>query len=325
MALSASVTAGCTADPDPDPVDLPPPAVSTSPGPDSEPESGPDSGPDSGPGSAADPRRGAPDIPEALRRRAVGPSTPSQAAAELAAAERLIRQPATSPRVLRLAGRVQQLAYRELGARPGWDNRVLAALPARLRPVVRANVAARRELHSLQPAPSATLPAWRIVRPAPPRVLLRFYRRAESQYGVGWEYLAAINLVETGMGRIRGLSTAGARGPMQFLPATWAAYGEGDIDDPADAIPAAARYLAANGFTRPGGIPGALFRYNNSAAYVRGVTLLARVMERWPRALFGYYQWRVYYATTEGDVLLPDGYAAEHPIPVGQYLARRRP
>ncbi len=34
-----------------------------------------------------------------------------------------------------------------------------------------------------------------------------------------WYYLAAINLIETRMGRIDGLSTAGAQGPMQFLPA----------------------------------------------------------------------------------------------------------
>ena len=53
-----------------------------------------------------------------------------------------------------------------------------------------------------------------------------------------------------------------------------------------------------------GGIPGALWRYNNHSAYVRGVTLLARRMERDPRAFLGYYHWQVYY----GDTLLPEGY-----------------
>ena len=38
---------------------------------------------------------------------------------------------------------------------------------------------------------------------------------------------------ETAFGTVRSPSTAGARGPMQFLPATWSAYGlGGDIDDP---------------------------------------------------------------------------------------------
>ena len=265
---------------------------------------------------------GASRIPSALRRGAVRPASASQAAAQLAVAERLISSPRGEPAVLRLAGQIQQLAYRELGARPAWDDRVLASLPRWLRPVVRANVAARREFRSMHTTLSDTLPAWRIVRPAPAADLLRYYRRAEAAYGVGWEYLAAINLVETGMGRIRGVSSAGAQGPMQFLPSTWAAYGKGDINDPADAIMAAARYLAANGFTRPGGVAGAVYRYNNSTAYVRGVTRLAQVMERRPSAFYGYYHWRIYYLTTEGDVLLPHGYHAERPIPVERYLAR---
>ena len=96
------------------------------------------------------------------------------------------------------------------------------------------------------------------------------------------------------MGRIRGTSVAGAQGPMQFLPTTWARWGRGDIDDPADSIMAAARYLASSGFTRgPRGVYRALYEYNNHPAYVRGVTAYARVMERHPRAFLGYHQWQV--------------------------------
>src|SRR5690606_25350337 len=125
------------------------------------------------------------------------------------------------------------------------------------------NVAARIEFRGMHTTLSDTLPAWRIVAPAPAEELLAHYREGEATFGVPWTVLAAVNLVETGMGRIRGTSVAGARGPMQFMPATWDAYGEGDIEDPHDAILAAARYLAANGGGR-GDIDNALYRYNHS-------------------------------------------------------------
>jgi membrane-bound lytic murein transglycosylase B len=270
-------------------------------------------------------RPSGPAVPAALEAGPVRPASPAEAAAQIAAAERAIADPDTAPGLLSVAGKVQQVAYRELGSRPGWDRRVRSAMPARLHELVAANVASRRAFRSMHDELARTLPEWRIVRPAPARELLRYYRAAEREFGVGWEYLAAINLVETGMGRIRGTSVAGAQGPMQFIPSTWAQYGEGDINSPRDAIRAAARYLAANGFTRPGGIDGALWRYNNHTAYVRGVRLLAEVMERRPRAFLGYYHWDVYYLTTEGDVLLPVGYESHRPIPVKRWLDRHPP
>ncbi len=249
-------------------------------------------------------------------------ASPQQVARQIEAAEDAIADPATPPDVLAAAGHLQQLAYRQLGARPEWDREVLARVPPRYSRVVNDNVRSRREFRSLQGgALSDTLPAWRIVRPEPARRLLSSYLDAERRFGVGWEYLAAINLVETGMGRIRGTSVAGAQGPMQFIPSTWAAYGRGDIDSPRDAIAGAARYLRASGFNNRGGVPGALFAYNNSSAYVRGVTLLAQVMERRPRAFLGYYHWQIYYVTARGDVVLPEGYASDRSIPVKQYLA----
>jgi cell wall-associated NlpC family hydrolase len=57
---------------------------------------------------------------------------------------------------------------------------------------------------------------------------------------------------------------------MQFEPSTWALYGDGgNIMDPADAVPAAARLLAANG--APGNLQQAIFAYNHSGSYVTDV------------------------------------------------------
>lgn len=249
-------------------------------------------------------------------------ASPRAVVRQIRDAEEAIGDPTTGDRGLRVAARTQQLAYRVLGSHPGWDRAVYAALPPRLHWVVRANVTARREFRSMHSTLSRTLPAWRIVEPEPAEHLMRFYRDAEAAYGVDWEYLAAINLVETAMGRIRGTSVAGAQGPMQFIPTTWARWGRGDVNDPADAIMAAARYLASNGFARgPRGVAHALFEYNNHPAYVRGVTAYATVMQRHPRAFLAYRHWDVYYLTARGDVLLPVGYERARPVPVRRYLA----
>ena len=167
--------------------------------------------------------------------------------------------------------------------------------------------------------PAEQMPAWEIVAPAAPQELMAHYKEAEATFGVGWEFLAAINLVETGMGRIRGLSVAGAQGPMQFMPATWAAYGEGDVNAPRDAILAAGRYLAANDFAVDP--DHALFRYNNHVNYVAGVKDYARILQLDPGAFVDLYHWQVYYATVAGDVWLPVGYALPERVPVTDWLA----
>ncbi len=229
--------------------------------------------------------------------------TPQQLIEQVVAAERAIADPATPPEVLAAAGHHQQLAYRVLGARPDLEKKVLRAVPDRLVPVVTANVAARREFRSMHQTLSTTLPAWRIVRPAPAAELKSYYKAAERRFGVGWEYLAAINLVETGMGRIRGTSVAGAQGPMQFIPTTWAAYGAGgDVNSYHDAIHAAARLLKANG--APSNMAGALYAYNPSNRYVRAVTAYAEQMKANERAYLGYYHWQVYYF----ENWLPEGW-----------------
>ena len=200
----------------------------------------------------------------------------------------------------------QQLAYRTLSNHPEWEAEVLGVLPADVQPVVASILEAGRSLTTLV-EPQAALPDWRIEAPPPPEVLVGYYREAEAASGVPWPYLAAIHFVETRMGRIRGTSTAGAQGPMQFIQATWDAYGAGDINDNRDAILAAGRYLDARG--APDDMARALFSYNNSDDYVDSVQRYADLISSGQELVYrGFYHWQVHYATTQGLALLPEGY-----------------
>ncbi len=103
-----------------------------------------------------------------------------------------------------------------------------------------------------------------------PSDYLADFKAAGTEYAIPWTVLAAIGEVESGDGQNDGPSSAGALGPMQFEPPAWALYGEGgDIMNPDDAIPAAARLLVASG--APGNLQQAIFAYNHSSAYVTDV------------------------------------------------------
>jgi soluble lytic murein transglycosylase-like protein len=227
-------------------------------------------------------------------------------AAELSGVEQGIRLADTPVQEYLSLGQRQQSAYHLLGAHPDWTPAVLTALPASVRPAVQANISAAQQIDSLNGASSA-LPHWRIIAPPAPEVLLGYYREAQQAYGIAWQYLAAINLIETNMGRIQGLSSAGAQGPMQFMPATWATYGSGDVNNPHDAILAAGRYLQAHG--APSNMTRAIYAYNPSMLYVRAVQLYAQQMFATERAFLAYYNWEVYVQTKNGEVLLPEGFS----------------
>lgn len=248
-------------------------------------------------------------------------SDAAQLADDLVADEQALRDPSSSESVLTEAARRQQVAYRTLGRNPEAEAIARPRIPPQLLDIYDYNIDARHQLDALLGGDvKDTLPEWRIDAPAPADELLGYYREAESATGVGWNYLAAINLIESRFGRIVGLSSAGAQGPMQFMPSTFAAYGNGgDILSPHDSIMAAGRMLAANGFAQ--NPDSALYRYNNSDYYVQAVKDYAAVFATDSSAFGGYYRWDVYYHTTAGDVLLPIGYLATSPIPVAEYLA----
>ncbi len=237
-----------------------------------------------------------------------GPSAaddPKALAQQLVMVERAVRDPQITGSELECFGHLQQLVYSQLNDYPDWQESVLAALPVAVRPAVTGSLAAGRELRSMTGAIPKSLPDWKILQPAPVETLLGYYHEAEAQFGVPWYHLASIHLVESRMGRIRGLSSAGAQGPMQFMPSTWAQYGKGDINSDHDAILAAARYLRAAG--APGDMARALYAYNHSIRYVRALTLYAEVMHQDPDAYRGYHGWQVYYPTQDGIFLLPAG------------------
>lgn len=240
------------------------------------------------------------------------PRDPGQLAASLSQAEQIIDDPASPAPELQGAGRLQQLATFELAVGPVRNERVvLPRLRGRAAASLRADLVAAVALARLN-QPRRPLPPWKIIVPPPPGTLLGYFKAAQSRFGVPWPYLAAIEMIESDFGRVVGLSTAGAEGPMQFMPATWAEYGSGNVHNPRDAIFAAARFLVANGALRD--MSGAVYHYNPSPDYVAAVRAYATRMRAEPRAFFGYYYWQVIYAHLGWPVILPVGFPKVRPI-----------
>jgi len=137
---------------------------------------------------------------------------------------------------------------------------------------------------------SGPAPSQAALAAIPENYLVLYERAAATCPGLSWTVLAAIGTVESGNGTSNapgvhsGANSAGAEGPMQFLPSTFAEYDEpvapGGADppspyDPTDAVYAAARDLCANGARGGRDIPGAIFAYNHSDACVAKVLGLA--------------------------------------------------
>ncbi|MEU5930937.1 lytic transglycosylase domain-containing protein, partial [Streptomyces antimycoticus] len=143
-------------------------------------------------------------------------------------------------------------------------------------------------LNSLIPGTSATTtaPGRNALRDIPPRMLALYQRAAPECPGLSWTILAAIGKAETNHGRHPTMrSSAGAVGPMQFLPSTFKLYAHPVPAggrrpptpwDPVDAVFAAARLLCTHGARHNKNIERAIYAYNPSHTYVANVLRIAR-------------------------------------------------
>jgi membrane-bound lytic murein transglycosylase B len=232
------------------------------------------------------------------------PSTPGALASALSVTTRALRAAvqrwdpgAAVPRDVTYLALHHQRILRRMAERRQLGDATLAALPRDVRGEARDTVVARRSIDAI---PRGRAPSVRVASAAPAAELRAAYEAGQRRFGVHWSVLAAVNFVESAFGRVRSASEAGARGPMQFLPATWRAYGlGGDIDDPRDAILAAANYLSRAGATHD--LDRALFAYNHSTAYVRAIRRFAARMRADERTFLTYYAWQVFVRTPSGS------------------------
>jgi len=157
----------------------------------------------------------------------------------------------------------------------------IAALTAQVRRVLGAE-AKVVDLRGQRPVIGAKPP-----RPGQIGSYLQLFQASAVKYcpQMSWTVLAAIGQIESADGQNMGPSSAGALGPMQFLPSTWAEWGISgfgpagppDIMNPFDAVPSAARMLCADGASSgtDAGLRQAIFAYNHADWYVNEVLALA--------------------------------------------------
>lgn len=181
---------------------------------------------------------------------------------------------------------VASAAGRSMGLRP--NREVLVVAPkislAALRADVHKTLGHRARIVITRAAPVDQAVSSAYARQLISASYLDLYRRAATTCpGLPWTVLAAIGTLESRNGENVHTSVAGAQGPMQFLPSTWARWGydangdhRADINDPVDAVFSAARYLCVTGAGRGGtSLDDAIFSYNHAWWYVREVVMLA--------------------------------------------------
>lgn len=194
----------------------------------------------------------------------------------------------------RSAVRQEEVRVYELASYASVESQVIPLLPASVSRPVEDAIAGLHSLYALAGYDQYYLVHAHFVFPytsgEPVANLRGYYAEAQRLYGVDASYLASINFIESSFGRNVGPSSAGAEGPMQFLPSTWANWGQGgNIWDAHDAILAAARYLVHYG--APGDMRNAIFHYNLDFDYVDAVEFFARAIRTDPGWLDRLYYW----------------------------------
>jgi len=195
---------------------------------------------------------------------------------------------------LDLAG-IDLMVNKALSAKLGLVHRVAGLISA---PAVRLAKLAREVTRILGPSgrtetlagqlptSSGSATSGSVAAGSRPQTYIQLFELSAKDYcpGLSWTVLAAIGQIESADGTNEGPSTAGALGPMQFLPSTWAAWGidafgqtgPPNVMDPYDAVPSAARLLCADGAAAGGtSLANAIFDYNHANWYVREVLALA--------------------------------------------------
>jgi hypothetical protein len=194
----------------------------------------------------------------------------------------------------RNAARQEELRVYELASYASVEASVIPLLPAAMRAPITSAIAGLHYLYILAGIDEYYLVNVHFTHPytdaKPVDNLRSYYQEAYLKYGVDPSYLASINFIESNFGRVNGPSSAGALGPMQFLPGTWDNYGNGgNVNDPHDAILAAARYLVHYG--APGDMRTAIWHYNLDYNYVDSVESFARAYRANPGWLDRMYYW----------------------------------
>ena len=194
----------------------------------------------------------------------------------------------------RNGARQEELRIYELASYASVETTVLPLVPPAVRSALQNAIAALHSLYVLAGIDQYYLVNVHFVHPysdaKPVDTLRAYYLEAQQRYGVDGSYLASINFIESNFGRVNGPSSAGAEGPMQFIPGTWLEYGQGgSIDDPHDSIMAAARLLVNNHWAA--NPRQAIWHYNNDYDYVDSVEFFARAIRADPTFLDRLYYW----------------------------------
>jgi hypothetical protein len=226
----------------------------------------------------------------AARQRLVGTGAP----ANLMDRVRYDMELAAADYAYRTGVRKEEVLVYELAGYYGVEGAVVPLLPTSVSRPVEDAIAGLHSLYALAGYDQFYLVHAHFTHPYATALgvetLRGYYLGAQQTYGVDASYLASINFIESDFGRVNGPSSAGAEGPMQFLPGTWANYGQGgNIWDAHDSIMAAARYLVHWG--APGDMRQAIWHYNLDYDYVDAVEFFARAIRADPAWLDRLYYW----------------------------------